>query len=145
MDETVWVADSVELVNIFEQKEIHPNNHQLWHIPIQFGYITDYKNFRIGGNIEALINISKSYEGYFMEQNKNIVVIDSATNEGYMSTNLGLSFSGGLYVAYQLGEHWEAYLSPRFRFNQTSFLDESQELSISRNFAGLRAGLTYHF
>lgn len=143
--QTVWVADSVRVTNIYDQKEVHPNNHQMWHIPIQLGYNTRRNNFRIGANVEALFNISKSYEGYFMEANRSVIKIDSAQDKDYMSTTIGLSFSAGLHLGYLLNDHWEIYCSPRFRFNPNSFLADNQTLQISRNFAGLRAGVQYHF
>ncbi len=143
--ETVWVADSVVQTNVYDRKQTFANNHKLWHIPLQLGYTVDANQLRLGANIEALINISKKYNGYFLQENGSVIELDANNEKDFMSSNIGLSVSLGLHAGYRLGEHWEVYLSPRFRLNNQSYLNSDQSLKLSNHFAGLRAGLQYHF
>ncbi len=143
--ETVWVADSVTVINIYDKQETYANNHKLWHIPIQFGYTTYRNNLRLGANVEAMLNISKSYQGHFLNENRSITEINSENDKDYMSSSLGVSVSAGLHLGYMLGDHWEVYLNPRFRLNNRSFLHDSQNLKIVRQFAGVRVGMQYNF
>ncbi len=144
LGETIWVADSVTITNIYDQTATYANKHKMWHLPLQLGYSTTKQNIRYGGNIEALLNLSKHYDGYFLTQNSNTLEIDANNEATYMATNLGISFSAGLHIGYLFGS-WEAYVNPRFRINKNSFLADNQSLKITNNFAGLRLGLSYTF
>ena len=95
LGETIWVADSVTVTNIYDQTSTHANNHRLIHIPLQVGFLTTQNKFRIGMNVEALLNISKKYEGFFLKEDRSLVEIESDRDAGYMSTSLGLEFFGG--------------------------------------------------
>ena len=132
-------------MNIYDRNSTQANDHRMLHIPIQFGINKQKDKWRFGLNVEALVNIRKSYDGYFLNENNSVDRVTHNNDQDYMSNNIGVSFSVGGHLGYMLGDHFELFVSPRFRFNDKSYLNDNQTLKITNNFAGLRTGLTYHF
>lgn len=143
--ETVWVADSVTATNVYDRQQTFANQHQLWHIPIQLGYISDWNSWRFGANLEGTINISKTYQGHFINFDNSVIELNKTQAKDYVSNSIGISLSAGIHLGYMLNENWELYANPRFRTNNLSFLGSDQALDIKYQFAGLRTGLKYWF
>ncbi len=142
----LWFADSITQITIKNQTHTLANNHKLWHIPIQLGYINTYNDkYRVGINVEILANISKQYDGYLLQKDNHVILINEQNTEAFMSTNVGLSFSTGLHMGYLVNKHWEIYLNPNYRVNRQSYLQKSTNVNLNYNFLNIRAGINYRF
>jgi len=145
-NEVVWVGDSVTATSTYDRTVAVANSHNLAHIPLQVSYPLYRKgNWNLKANVAAALNLSFQYRGEFLRDDNSIVPVGAANHSTYFSPNVGLSFELGGHLGYRISPNWEAYLSPRFRYNQQSYLSDSQVISLSRNFANLRIGMQYHF
>ncbi|MBT8220216.1 MAG: hypothetical protein KJP00_10335, partial [Bacteroidia bacterium] len=145
-NDIVWVGDSVTAINIYERKVVSENKTTLYHLPVQVS-IELYKkpNFHIAADVAAILNFSKSYTGQFIRSDQTLIAIDSGNHDNYLKTDIGISYEAGIRMGYFFNDNWEAYLSPRFRYNPNSYLLDSEVLKVTRNFVGLRTGVRYHF
>ena len=145
-NDIVWVGDSVTAINIYERKIVSENKHTLYSIPVQVS-LELYKkpNFHIAADASAILNISKNYKGQFIRSDQTLIAIDSGNHDNYMQSDIEISYELGLRMGYYFNDNWEAYMSPRFRYNPNSYLLDTEVLKVTRNFAGLRAGIRYHF
>lgn len=142
---TVWVADSVSAVSIFDRTSSIANRSTLLSIPFQVSYPLLRKGLwqlRVVGG--GSFNVSIEQRGVFLRDNQQVIQLDDANTSTFLAPHLGLSIEGGLQMSTLIGDRMEVYFSPRYRYNRQSYLAQSEALSVSRDFIGLRIGAKYH-
>lgn len=145
-NEVVWVGDSVTASSTYDRTIAVANMHNLVHIPLQVSYPLIRKGpWNIKASAAAILNLSFQYRGQLLRPDNSLVEINDVNQSNYFSPNIGVSLELGGHVGYNLSSNWEAYISPRFRYNQQSYLSDTQILSLNRNFVNLRMGIQYHF
>ncbi len=144
-NEIVWVADSVTAVSRYDRTVSLGSKTHLISIPLQ---LTIPIVSKAGWHIKALVggafNFSMTHRGHHLRDDLIVEPITSTNENTYMNQSVGFSIDGGLHIGRYLSEKLELYISPRYRYNRTSYLNSSEHLSLSRDFLGLRVGARYH-
>lgn len=143
---TVWVADSVSAVSVYDRTTSIANRSSLLSVPFQLSYPLLQKGpwqlRAVGG---GSFNFSIEHKGVFLREDQQVVPLDDTSVTTFMAPRIGLSIEAGLQLSTLFGERMELYLSPRYRYNRQSYLVRSEALSVSRDFIGIRVGAKYHF
>ncbi len=145
-NEIVWVGDSVTSVTTFDRTIAHAVTTELINLPVQVSYQVMQKD---RWNIEAVatgvFNLSLTYRGRFLTSDGTLQVVTASNQDQYIRPRIGVALEGGINLNYGLGPNWELYISPRYRFNSSSYLVSQSALQLSRDFFGVRTGLRYLF
>jgi len=142
----VYVGDSVTAISTYDRTLSVSNSTTMIHIPVELSYpLLSKGNWKIKGIAGAVMNLSLQYRGRYVRPDLSVIEINAANASSYISTNIGLSVEGGVHLGYKIGEEWELYLSPRFRYNQQSYILTTEVVNQSRHFVNLRSGLQYRF
>ena len=142
---TVWVADSVSAVSVYDRTTSISNRSSLLNIPFQLSYPIYQKGpwqlRAVGG---GSFNFSIEHKGVFLRDNQQLVQLDDTSAATFMASKIGLCIEGWLQLSTFLTERMEFYVSPRYRYSRQSYLAQSEILSVSRDLVGLRVGAKYH-
>lgn len=145
-NEIVWVGDSVTSVTTFDRTISHANTTELVNLPIHLSYrFAQVGPFNIKATVGGILNLSVQYRGRFLQPDMTLQIVDESNQDQFVATSLGIGFEGGIDASYYLGGNWELYLSPRYRFNQSSYFSNNQSIRTSRDYIGLRTGVRYLF
>ena len=145
-NEIVWVGDSVTSVTTFDRTISHANTTELVNLPIHLSYrFAQVGPFNIKATVGGILNLSVQYRGRFLQPDMTLQIVDESNQDQFVATSLGIGFEGDIDASYYLGGNWELYLSPRYRFNQSSYFSNNQSIRTSRDYIGLRTGVRYLF
>ena len=145
-NEIVWVGDSVTSVTTFDRTEAFANTFELINLPVHLSYpLTKSGLFTVSATVGGIINLSMNYEGRHLEPNGSLQLVSSSNRDQFFLPRIGLGVEGGFDINYLLDTNWEAYISPRYRWNQSSYYREQTIISVSRDFVNIRVGVRYLF
>ena len=142
---TVWVADSVSAVSVYDRTTSIANRSTLLSVPFQLSYPIYQKGVwqvrAVGG---GAFNFSLEHRGQHLRSNQQLVQLDDNNRNNFISPRIGVSIEAGLQFGTFVGERLELYASPRYRYNRQSYLVSTEAISVARDFIGLRVGAKYH-
>ncbi len=142
---TVWVADSVSAVSVYDRTTSVANRSSLISVPFQLSYPVFQKGTwqirAVGG---GAFNFSLDHKGQHLRSNQQLVQLDDDNVGNFIAPRIGLSIEAGLQIGTFVGDRVELYASPRYRYNRQSYLVGSEALSVARDFVGIRVGAKYH-
>lgn len=145
-DEVVWVGDSVTSVTTYDRSIAHANTTTLINIPLNVSYnLFQSGPWKVKATAGAILNLSIQYRGRFLASDQSLQVIDDSNQDTYVTSRLGTSIEAGVDFAYLIGPKWEVYLSPRYRYNRSSYWQQSAIIDLSRDYVGFRTGVRYLF
>jgi len=143
--ETEWYGSNVyrnQVLNITTYSKVVERD---WSIPVGLEYdLVVSKNLRWSMNYTLLLELSKSYNGLFL--NEDIILLDSKDpdNEKYFQTKLNIKHEFGSSFFYGLGQNFELVFSPRIRYAKDNMplvnLVDHQRINI-----GASIGMNYVF
>ena len=142
----VYIGDEVTAINIYDEVISIGNRSTLLHVPLQVAYPVFRKNnLEIKAVAGGILNFRHNHRGQFLRQDLSLVQVDDANQNLYYTSNIGLSFEGGLHMGIDFNTQWQFYVSPRFRYNNQSYLIDTQPLELRRHFANIRFGVRRRF
>lgn len=100
--------------------------------------------WRVGGEVGAQFNISLKSDGKLLEGTGRNSYTDLPASGRY-SSNVGISFFGGITLEKAISSTSAFYISPRFRYFPKAFSSESYNIKQEYQFVGLHAGYIYSF
>ena len=145
-NQVVFVGDSVTAVTTYDRTLSFANTTSMLNVPIDFSYrLLQKGGLAVSVFAGANFNLSLTYKGHYLRSDGSLVAIDDSNEQTYVTTKLGLGLMGGVRLGYLVNEHIEAYVSPTFKYNRSSYWQADQAIQQSRHFIGTMVGLRYHF
>jgi|GEM_PF-6426897 len=146
MGAVVWVADSVTAVRQYDRTTSLPTTTHLLSTPLQISYAFSQSGpWNVKLSASGIFNWSIHQRGQYLREDLTLMPVDRSNESLFVRPRVDLSVELGAHVGYFVQDQLEVYMSPRFRYNPTSYHPRSAALSLTRHFLGLRTGIQYHF
>lgn len=142
----LYAETNTELIFGTLVKKIHNRYHHL-DIPLLASYELCLGRSILMVNLGPVINLSTSFRGQILNPAfvpQHITPSESNRIDAY-KTNLGLSLYVGAGALIPLNKNFSGLIEPRFLYRIKPVTTDHYPLKEHRHFAGLNAGIRYHF
>ena len=91
----------------------------------------------------VIFNLFSTYKGDILDKNMQPVDLNESTleNRYKLKGNIGMGYTGGVSVYYNITERLKVLAEPYFRYNISPMNQESSQFKQRYNTIGLRAGI----
>ncbi len=123
--------------------KITHNHYRNIDFPFTIGYEKSYNNWGLNINGGVIFNLFSTYKGDILDKNMQPVDLNESTleNRYKLKGNIGMGYTGGVSVYYNITERLKVLAEPYFRYNISPMNQESSQFKQRYNTIGLRAGI----
>ena len=145
--QTITISDTTTVTQIGTTYTNFHNRYRTIDIPVIFSYeLGNSRNFTVGINAGAIINLQSIYRGHILDTNLNPVSINTSNTLGVNAwrKNIGLGLYASLSIYKRINDNMQLFFEPYTRINLNPVTVSETVIKQKYSTTGLQIGLRYN-
>ena len=145
--QTITISDTTSVTQVGTSYNTFYNRYRTLDIPLIFSYeLGNSRNFSVGINAGAIINIKSWYSGHIIDTNLQPVKINTVNTLGVNAwrKNIGLGLYASLSIYKRINDKMQLFFEPYTRINLNPVTVSQTVVKQKYTTSGLQIGLRYN-